>query len=73
MYGVFCFFFKGKVEMTIKLISEEEGLEIPGKARDKPNYNPKLDEPKYVNNFHLLLFIFPCIYIFFVCVCVFVN
>ena len=37
----------GKVEMTLEILTEEESVARPaGKARDEPNLNPKLDEPK---------------------------
>ena len=37
----------GKVEMTLEILTEEEAVAKPaGKAREDPNQNPKLDEPK---------------------------
>lgn len=38
---------KGKVEMTLEVLSEREADERPaGKGRNEPNMNPKLDPPK---------------------------
>ena len=38
---------QGKVEMELELITEDEAALRPaGKARDEPNANPKLEEPK---------------------------
>ena len=38
---------KGKVEMEMEVVTEEEHkLKPAGKARDEPNLNPKLDPPK---------------------------
>jgi len=38
---------QGKVEMEIELITkDEEAVRPAGKARDEPNMNPALEEPK---------------------------
>ena len=40
-------FLQGKVEMELELIPKDEAALRPaGKARDEPNMNPTLDEPK---------------------------
>lgn len=41
--------FQGKVEMELELLTkDEESVRPAGKARDEPNMNPVLEEPKYV-------------------------
>lgn len=41
------FVLQGKVEMEMELVTEDDAnLRPAGKARDEPNANPKLDEPK---------------------------
>jgi hypothetical protein len=43
----FKYFLKGKVEMTLEIITTNEITEKPaGKGRSDPNLNPMLDPPK---------------------------
>ena len=43
---------KGKVELELEVLNEEEALERPaGRGREEPNQNPRLDPPTW-ENFH---------------------
>ena len=43
----FLFLAQGKVELELEVVTEAEELERPaGKAREEPNMNPFLPEPK---------------------------
>lgn len=42
-------FFKGKVELELEILTEEEAKNRPaGRGQEEPNQNPKLDPPKFV-------------------------
>ena len=41
------FSLKGKVELELEILTEEEARERPaGRGREEPNENPKLDPPQ---------------------------
>ena len=45
---LFLFLVQGKVELELEVVTEAEELERPaGKAREEPNMNPFLPEPKW--------------------------
>ena len=47
IYGINFSFLQGKIEMTLEIVtSEESELKPAGNAREEPNMNPTLDEPK---------------------------
>lgn len=40
-------FLKGKVELELEILTEEEARQRPaGRAREEPNENPKLEAPQ---------------------------
>ena len=46
-WSLYLFHAQGKVELELEVVTEEEELEKPaGKAREEPNMNPHLPEPK---------------------------
>lgn len=48
MYKLRFNIFKGKIELELEILTEEEAKQRPaGRGREEPNQNPKLDPPKY--------------------------